>query len=670
MTSEFNGLEIAIIGLASRFAKSANIEEFWQHLLNGKELISIFTETEDRENQSVKAGSILENIEWFDASFFGFSPREAEVMDPQHRLFLECAWEALENAGYDSARETRPIGVYAGVGMGYYLYHNLLPNPELLNSVGSLQRLIGVDKDYVPTRVSYKLDLKGPSVSVGTACSSSLVAVHLACQSLLAGECYLSLAAGVAVKVPQNELTLSPDEIISPDGHCRAFDAGANGTLGGNGIGTVVLKRLEDAIADRDYIYAIIKGSVINNDGAGKIGYTAPSEEGQTRTIRTAQMVAEVHPESISYIEAHGTGTPLGDPIEIAAMTRAFRAHTQKKNYCAIGSVKTNLGHLDAAAGIAGLIKTTLSLDRQLLPPSLNFSQPNPRIDFANSPFYVNDKLREWTRNGSPRRAGVSSFGIGGTNAHLILEEAPLLSPASSSRRWQLLLLSAKTPTALETASQNLAKFFQENPDKKLPDIAYTLQVGRREFPYRRAVVAENRESAIAVSGAGLCPIATLTNGAMSATPALDNPPVVFLFPGQGSQHINMAREVYESEPLFRQECDRCFEILQGYLDTDLRQLLYPTEEPRKEAKNTLKQTAIAQPILFAIEYALARLWMAWGVRPAALLGHSIGEYVAACLAGIFSLEQALAIVALRGRLMQDCTGGAMLSVELGAQEV
>ena len=659
MTSELNGLEIAIIGLSGRFAGSATIEEFWQHLIAGEELISVFTENKAGK-KSVKAGSILDNVEYFDASFFGFSPREAEVMDPQHRLFLECAWEALENAGYDSSRETRPIGVYAGVGMGYYLYHNLLPNPELLNSIGGLQRLIGIDKDYVPTRVSYKLDLKGPSVSVGTACSSSLVAVHLACQSLLAGECYMSLAAGVAVKVPQNELTLCPDEIISPDGHCRAFDAGANGTLGGNGIGTVVLKRLEDAIADRDYIYAIIKGSAINNDGAGKIGYTAPSEEGQTRTIHTAQMVAEVHPESISYMEAHGTGTPLGDSIEIAAATRAFRRQTQKTNYCAIGSVKTNLGHLDAAAGIAGLIKTTLALNRQLIPPSLNFSQPNPRIDFANSPFYVNDKLQDWTRNGSPRRAGVSAFGIGGTNAHIVLEESPALTPASPSRPWQLLLLSVKSATALEKATDNLAQFLQTDSDRNLADIAYTLQVGRWEFSHRRAVIAENAAEAIA----------TLTNGAMSATPTLDNPPVVFLFPGQGSQHINMAREVYESEPFFRQECDRCFEILQNHLETDLRSLLYPSEEQQEEAAELLKQTAIAQPVLFAIEYSLARLWMLWGVRPQALLGHSIGEYVAACLAGVFSLEDALGIVALRGRLMQDCPGGGMLSVELGARDV
>ncbi len=670
-TSETTGLEIAVIGLSGRFPKSKNIESFWENLIGGVELVSVFPDSEGNGGQpakKIKAGGILEDVDLFDASFFGLNSREAETMDPQHRLFLECAVEALENAGYDSQRENRPIGVYAGVGMGTYLLYNLAPNPDLVESRGFLQTLVGVDKDYLATRVSYKLDLTGPSLSVGTACSSSLVAVHLACQSLLAGECDMSLAAGVAVKIPQSGLTLSPDEIVSADGHCKAFDAKADGTVGGNGIGVVVLKRLEDAIADRDHIYAVIKGSAINNDGAFKVGYTAPSEEGQIRAIKAAQLMAEVEPETISYMETHGTGTAMGDPIEIAAMTRAFRTSTvreatpkeSRKGYCAIGSVKTNVGHLDAAAGITGLIKTILALDRQLIPPILNYSRPNPRIDFANSPFYVNDKLQEWTCNGSPRRAGVSSFGIGGTNAHIVLEETPTLTPASTSRPWQLLLLSAKSATALEKATENLAQFLQTDSKSNLADIAYTLQVGRREFSHRRAVVVENATEAIAA----------LTNGAMSATPALDNPPVVFLFPGQGSQYINMARQVYESEPLFRQECDLCFEILQNHLDTDLRQLLYPTEEPGAEAKNTLKQTAIAGPALFVIEYALARLWMSWGVRPQSLLGHSIGEYVAACLAGIFSLEDALATVALRGRLMQECPQGTMLSVELGAQDV
>ena len=445
MISESTGLEVAVIGISGRFSKSKDVESFWENLINGVELTSIFPDSDsknsdiDKPNKIAKVGAVLDDIELFDASFFGFNPREVETMDPQHRLFLECAWEALENAGYNSEIEERPIGVYAGVGMGTYLLYNLSPNHNLIESRGFLPTLVGVDKDYLPTRVSYKLNLKGPSVSVGTACSSSLVAVHLACQSLLSGECDMALATGVAVKVPQNELTLSPGEIASPDGHCRAFDASANGAIGGNGVGVVVLKRLEDAIEDRDHIYAVIKGSAINNDGAVKVGYTAPSEEGQAKVIRAAQIMAEVEPETITYVEAHGTGTTLGDPIEVAALKRAFRAGAvDKKNYCAIGSVKTNVGHLDAAAGIAGLIKTVLALDRKLLPPTLNFETPNPQIDFENSPFYVNAKLSEWQTNGSPLRAGVSSFGFGGTNAHVILEEAPILGASGSSRARQI----------------------------------------------------------------------------------------------------------------------------------------------------------------------------------------------------------------------------------------
>lgn len=670
-----NGLEVAIVGMSGRYSGCKNIDDFWDKLINGVELISVFPDLKAKDlnieqdeytqpQQKIKSGAVLDNVELFDASFFGFSPREAEIMDPQHRLFLECAWEALENAGYDSEKEKGAIGVYAGVGMGSYLYYNLYPNRDLMRSIGGLQSLIAVDKDYVPTRVAYKLNLKGPSVSVGTACSSSLVAVHLACQSLLSGECHMALAAGVAVKVPQNELTLSPDEIISSDGHCRAFDARASGTLGGNGIGVVVLKRLEDAIADRDCIYAVIKGSAINNDGALKIGYTAPSEDGQARVIHAAQVMAEVAPETITYMEAHGTGTPLGDPIEIAAMTRAFRASTEKKGYCAIGSVKTNVGHLDAAAGITSLIKTALALHQKLLPPSINFEQPNPQINFENSPFYLNSKLSEWKTNGTSRRAGVSSFGIGGTNAHAILEEAPVVRVSSPSRSQQLLLLSAKTDSALETATANLVDRLKQQPELNLADVAYTLQVGRRAFNQRRMVVVENLEDAVtALESAD--PQRVFTQFQES-----DDRPVVFMFTGQGAQYVNMARELYESEPTFQQECDRCFDLLQPHLKLDLRSCLFPTESEVETAAQQLQQTALAQPALFVIEYTLAKLWMSWGVRPVAAIGHSIGEYVAACLAGVFSLEDTLALVATRGRLMQQLPPGKMLSIGLSANEV
>ncbi len=672
MTIEQNGLEIAIIGISGRFPGKGTVDDFWENLKNGVELISVFPNSQSKELEGksngskspIKAGAVLDGVDQFDASFFGFNPREAEVMDPQHRLFLECAWEALENAGYDSEREARPIGVYAGVGMSTYSRYNLYPNQSLSESIGSLQTLIGIDKDYVPTRVSYKLNLKGPSVSVGTACSSSLVAVHLACQSLLSGECDMALAAGVSVKVPQNELTLSPEGIISPDGQCRAFDAKANGTIAGNGIGVVVLKRLEDALADGDYIYAVIKGSAINNDGALKVGYTAPSEEGQVRVIRAAQVMAEVEPETITCMETHGTGTALGDPIEIAAMTRAFRATTDKKGYCAIGSVKTNIGHLDAAAGIAGLIKTVLALHHKLLPPSLNFETPNPQIDFENSPFYVNTKLSEWKANGTPRRAGVSSFGFGGTNAHVILEEAPPLEAFSPSRSQQLLVLSAKTSSALETATANLAQHLKQHAELNLADVAYTLQVGRRAFNHRRMVIVENLEDAVKTLES-VDPQRVFTQFQESSDRS-----VVFMFTGQGAQYVNMARELYQSEPTFREECDRCFTLLQPHLGIDLRACLYPTEQEVEKATQQLKQTAIAQPALFVIEYVLAKLWMSWGVHPQSMIGHSIGEYVAACLADVFSLEEALALVATRGRLMQQMPAGAMLSVNLSADEV
>lgn len=662
MNFQHNGLEIAIIGMAGRFPGCNNIDEFWENLKAGVELISVFPNIKPAKIETehkIKAGGVLSNVELFDASFFGFNPREAEAIDPQHRLFLECAWEGLENAGYNSETETRPIGVYAGVGMGTYLLYNLSPNQGWIESKGFLQTLVGVDKDYLASRVSYKLNLTGPSVSIGTACSSSLVAVHLACQSLLSGECDMAIGAGVAVKVPQNELTLSPEEIVAADGHCKAFDAKANGTVGGNGIGVVVLKRLEDAIADRDKIYAVIKGSAINNDGACKVGYTAPSQEGQAKAIRTAQIMAEVEPESITYIETHGTGTVLGDPIEIAAMTQAFRATTDKKNYCAIGSVKTNVGHLDAAAGIVGLIKTVLALNHKLIPPSINFETPNPQIDFANSPFYVNTKLAQWKTNESPRRAGVSSFGFGGTNAHVILEEAPPLTASSPSPSPRLLVLSAKTSSALETATKNLATYLKQHPDLDLADVAYTLQVGRQAFNHRRMVVGEN-----------LADVVKSLESVDTQFLASSEPHIVFMFTGQGSQYVNMGKELYEHEITFREECDRCFDFLQQHLDIDLSYYLYPTEIETPTATQKLQQTAITQPALFVIEYALAKLWMSWEISPVAMIGHSIGEYVAATIAGVFSLEDALSLVVTRGRMMQQLPQGAMLSVSLSAQKV
>lgn len=678
-SNEFNRFdgkdEIAIVGMAGRFPGAKNLDDFWQNLRDGVESISFFTDEElistgtdpalFNDPKYVKAGTILEDIELFDAAFFGFTPREAEIADPQQRLFLECAWEALENAGYDSETYLGQIGLFAGVTLSSYLFYNLYPNRNLIESVDPFQVLIGNDKDHLCTQTSYKLNLKGPSINVQTTCSTSLVAVHLACQSLLNGESDIVLAGGVSIQVPQKTgYRYQEGGINSPDGHCRAFDANAQGTIFGSGLGIVVLKRLEDAVADGDCIHAVIKGSAINNDGSLKVGYTAPSIEGQREVILEALALAKVEPETISYIEAHGTGTSLGDPIEIEALNQAFRTNTDRNNFCAIGSVKTNVGHLNTAAGITGLIKTIQALKHKQIPPSLHFQQPNPQIDFAHSPFYVNTKLSAWKTNGNPRRAGVSSFGIGGTNAHVILEETPAVEASSSSRPWQLLLLSAKTNTALETATANLAKHLQLHPKLNIADVAYTLQVGRRAFEHRRMVVFQDIEDAIN----------TLTNldpqRVFTHYQKPSHRPVVFMFSGQGAQYVNMGRELYEVEPTFREQIDICSDILKPHLGIDLRSILYPSEAQTAEASQQLQQTAITQPAIFVVEYAIAKLWIEWGVHPIALIGHSIGEYVAATLAGVFSLEDALFLVAIRGQLMQKLPSGSMLAVPLPEQEV
>lgn len=676
-----NGSEIAIVGMEGRFPGAKNIEEFWQNLQNGVESISFFTDEEllasgidanvINDPNYVKAGGVLEDVELFDAGFFGFNPREAEITDPQHRIFLECAWSALENAGYNSETYSGAIGVYAGASLSGYLL-NIYLNPKIRDAVDLNQLEIGGDKDFLTTRVSYKLNLEGPSYTVQTACSTSLVAVHLACQSLLNGECDLALAGGVSISAFRKTGYLYQDGgIASPDGHCRAFDAQAQGTVGGEGVGIVVLKRLEDALADKDTISAVIKGSAINNDGSNKVSYTSPRIDSQAKVIKTAQAIAEVEPETITYIEAHGTGTPLGDPIEIAALTQAFRASTQKNNFCAIGSVKTNIGHLDAAAGVTSLIKTVLALKHKQIPPSLHFNQPNPQIDFANSPFYVNNSLTEWQVNDMPRRAGVSSFGIGGTNAHVILEETPVgeqeVGSREQGRKYQLLVLSAKTSSALETATTNLVTHLKQHPELSLADVAHTLQVGRRAFDYRQMLVCQDLNDAVqALSSERF----THFQKPGISEVASANHPIVFMFSPQGAQYVNMARELYESEPTFSEQIDYCCEQLKPHLGIDLRTVLYPSEAEAEKAAQQLQQTAITQPALFVIEYALSKLWMAWGVRPTAMIGHSIGEYLAATLAGVFSLEDALVLVATRGRLMQQLPSGAMLSVQLSEEEV
>src|SRR5687768_15320731 len=667
--------EIAVVGLSGRFPGAQNLEEFWNRLCEGAELVTFFSDEEllrrgaDRtaleDPHYVKAEAVLEDVELFDASFFGFTPREAETLDPQHRLFLEESWTALESAGYNSETYQGRVGVFAGESLNTYFLHNLYPNRKLLESLGASQVVIANDRDYLATQVSFRLNLKGPGLSVQTACSTSLVAVHLACQSLLSRECDMALAGGVSVGFPQGlGGHYQEGGIISPDGHCRAFDAKARGTVKGSGVGVVVLKRLADALNDGDTIHAVIKGSAINNDGAVKVGYTAPAVEGQASVIEEALALASIEPETIGYVEAHGTGTALGDPIEIAALTQAFRTGTQATGFCAVGSVKTNIGHLDAAAGIAGLIKTILTLEHKQIPPSLHFEQPNPNIDFINSPFFVNTELRFWDTTETPRRAGVSSFGIGGTNAHVVLEEAPASASSSSSSSHHLLVLSARTQPALVQATNNLAMYLKGRRSLDLADVAYTLSAGRREFEHRLAVVCRDREGALATLSA------PDRSRVLTGAPRHAKRPVAFMFPGQGAQYVGMGRELYESEPVFRSELDHCAELLRSSLKVDLREIIYAKDLSPEESTARLADTHFAQPALFVVEYALAKLWMSWGVVPQAMIGHSIGEYVAACLAGVFSLEDALRLVAARGEIMQRQPRGAMLAVSLTAQEI
>ncbi|HET6976585.1 MAG TPA: MupA/Atu3671 family FMN-dependent luciferase-like monooxygenase [Pyrinomonadaceae bacterium] len=665
--------DIAVVGLAGRLPGAKDLREFWRNLCDGVEAIRFFSDEELlqfganaetlKHPNCVKAKAIIENVDMFDAAFFGFTPREAQITDPQQRIFLECSWEALEDAGYDAETYAGKIGVYAGSGFSNY-WSVVLANPEIARGLGSYRTLIGNDKDYLATLVSYKLNLRGPSVVIQTACSTSLVAVHVACQALLNGECDMALAGGISIRLPEKSAYLFQEGgILSPDGHCRAFDADAQGTVSGNGAALVVLKRFGEALNDGDNIRAIIKGSAVNNDGAAKVGFTAPSIGGQVQVINEALQVSGVDPETISYIEAHGTGTTLGDPVEVAALTKAIGSKTSKRGFCAIGSVKTNVGHLDAAAGATGLLKTVLMLQHKKLPPSLHFKRPNPKIDFENSPFYVQSQFEEWTGE-TPRRAGISSFGIGGTNAHVIVEEAPQPEPALDSRNHKLLLLSARTETALEQVTDNIARYLDENADADLTNVAYTLQVGRRAMEHRRMVVCRDREDALS---------ALTTRDPKRVLTTSEKPrfrPVVFMFPGQGSQHVNMALELYRDEPFFRKLIGNCAEILAPWLGLDLRGLLYPSEARHAEAEEKLSKTEFTQPALFVIEYCLAKLWMHWGIQPEAMIGHSLGEYVAACLAGVFTLEEALPLIAMRGKLVAEMPAGKMLAVRLSEAEL
>ncbi len=670
---KLNSGGIAIIGMVGCFPGADSVEALWNNLCNGVESCTTFTDLEldpivDIELRTdpnyVRVRGIVEGAETFDAAFFGINPREAEVMDPQARVFLELAYTALENSGYMPESYDGAIGLYAGSGQNTYFEHHICGRPEIINRLGEFQTMLANEKDFVTTRTSYKLGLTGPSLSINTACSTSLVAVIQAFQGLMSNQCDIALAGGISITTPQNRGYLYQEgSMLSPDGRCRPFDANAQGTMFNSGAGIVVLKRLEEALDDGDRIYAVIKGVGMNNDGTDKVSFTAPSVNGQAGAIAMAQADADIHPESITYIETHGTATPLGDPIEIEALTQAFRSQTDANQFCAIGSIKSNVGHLVAAAGVTGLIKTALALYYKKIPPSLNFESPNPEIDFVNSPFYVNNKLVDWAAGETPRRAGVSSFGVGGTNAHVVLEEAPSVQESSPSRPYQLLRLAAKTSTALEQTTTNLKEYFTQNAELNLADVAYTLDHGRKAHNHRRFVVCRDRIDAIAT-------LDNLdVNRSATRLSEIRNPDVVFMFPGQGSQYLHMGKYFYEHEIVFRDAVDRCAEILKPLLDRDLLQIIYPPQsnDGDEAATALLRQTQYTQPALFTIEYALAMLWQSWGVRPAAMIGHSIGEFVAACLSGVFSLEDGLKLVATRARMMGGLPSGSMLSVRLAA---
>ncbi|HYR07710.1 MAG TPA: amino acid adenylation domain-containing protein, partial [Longimicrobium sp.] len=665
---------VAVVGMSGRWPGAADVESFWRNLRDGVESISFFSEEELRREgvdpglladpRFVRAGGIIPDIDRFDAGFFGFTPLDATILDPQQRLWLECAWEAMEHAGYVPG-ETPNVGVYAGTeGSGYYRL--LMADRELEALAGEFSLHLANDKDALTPRTAYKLGLDGPTVTVQSACSTSLVAIHTACRALLGGECDLALAGGVTVRVPHKRGYLHEEGgTTSADGHCRPFDAASRGAVHGNGVGVVLLKRLEDALADGDTIHAVVLGSAVNNDGAQRVGFTAPSVQGQAKVLRKALAAAGVPPRTVGYVEANGTGTELGDPIEVAALTEAYGPGAPGS--IALGSVKSNVGHLNSAAGATGFIKTVLSLRHGEIVPSLHLQRPNPRIDWERGPFRVSTALRAWERGDTPRRAGVSAFAMGGSNAHVVLEEPPERETSDAGREWRLLALSARSPRALNDAAARLAAHLRAHPEQPLDDVAYTLAVGRKTFAHRRAVVVRRGEDAAAVLEAR-APGRTAEDRAPDGRRS-----VAFLFPGLDTACVGMGRGVYETEPVFRAEIDRCAELLRPRLGADLREVLYPADADAPSgggAAERLDRTEVAQPATFAVGWALARLWASWGIVPEVVLGHSLGEYTAACVAGVLPLEDALELVAERARLLQALPGGAMLAVSLSADAV
>ena len=670
---EYSGLEIAIIGMACRFPGALNPQQFWANLVNGVESLHFLSDAELTEAgvdeitrndpDFVNVSSGLENKDVFDAAFFDYRPAEARLLNPEHRIFHECVWEAMEDAGYEPGTIKGSIGLFAGAGQDF--------NWKIYSTLGNIGQEVDSfmlnrinDKDYLTSLISYKLDLRGPSFSVNSACSTSLVAVHLACKALLLGETKMALAGGIRIFTNRQAGYRYEEGLVqSRDGHCRSFDKDSSGSVFSEGAGVVALKRLKDALQDEDHIYAIIKGSAINNDGKNKVGYTAPGVEGQAECIRMAQKFARVNPESIGYVETHGTATNLGDPIEIEALNIAFNRN--KNKHCAIGSIKTNIGHLDAAAGIAGLIKTALSLKYGQLPPSLHFVEPNPRIDFDGGPFHVNSVFREWERIGDgPLRAGVSSLGIGGTNAHVILEEAPIpnlfndADPGKSERKFKLLTMSARTESALCNYADRLKAFLETNPSTNLSDAAYTLQIGRKAFDWRLPIVFKDRDELIHLLSSPLLKDQAVRNAGSDNT-------AIFMFPGVGSQYPDMGKDLYESETVFREELNRGFNLLTAMTGLNYESILYPGFDQGVLIHRMLH----TQPVIFIFEYALAQLLISYGILPAYMIGHSIGEYVAAAVSGVFSYEDALRLVVKRGELLNGLLPGAMISVAIKEDE-
>ena len=663
--------DIAIIGMAAHLPGAPSVDTYWRNLRDGVCAIrrldadALLATGEDpaliRQPNYVPFAAPLDGFAGFDAEFFGFSPKEAAILDPQHRQFLEVAWESLENAGQPALADAGRVGVYAGCGMGTYFFVNLCSNRDLVRDVGLfLLRHTGNDKDFLSTRVSHVMDLRGPAVNVQTACSTSLVAVHQAVQALLGGECDMALAGGVTIELPHARGYLyKENEILSPDGACHAFDHRAKGTVFGSGAGCVVLKRLADAQRDGDHIWAVVKGSAINNDGAQKAGYLAPSVEGQAAAVAEALSVAGVTADTVDYVECHGTGTYLGDPIEVAALTQAFRESTDASGFCCIGSVKTNIGHLDTAAGVASLIKAAMAVHHGQMPPSLGYEAPNPAIDFDTSPFRVNDRLSDWPRADHPRRAGVNSLGVGGTNAFVVLEQPPAPAPSDESDwPFQLLTLSARSKGALDQAGANLAAHLQAQPDQALADVAFTLMEGRRALPRRRVLVAETHAEASRLLESG-------DKGRVFTHTALDDPDIAFMFPGGGAQYAGMARDLYATEPVFADWMDKGLSVLEPKLDYDLRALWLPEPGHEAAANKALKKPSVQLPLIMITEYALAQMLMSWGVQPSVLIGHSMGENTAACLAGVMGFEDCIGLVHLRGRLFDTVPAGGMLSVPL-----